>query len=359
MKSLKIFKLIILVFACLAITVSCVKEGPIGPAGADGADGADGNDGQNGVDGNITCLVCHSGNNMDEKEAQFSLSVHKSGENAVAYAGGRASCARCHSHEGFVQYAEFGKVLGDISAPSAWKCGTCHGLHKTFESTDYALRLADPVVSLFDPDVTMDLGGNSNLCANCHQSRKPGPVDEDQYSRKGTLVDAAGNGLYAITSVYYGPHHGPQANVVAGVGFVEIPGSVAYPEAGSSFHLNQASCTGCHMAEFSNGQGGHTWNPSLDACNTCHGIDEDNFNYGGMQTNINTRLEELRDKLVELGVVEWVEEEGEFKPVVGTYPILQVQAFFNWTGLEEDRSLGVHNPKYVNALLINTLEALQ
>jgi len=45
--------------------------------------------------------------------------------------------------------------------------------------------------------------------------------------------------------------------------------------------------------------------------------------------------------------------------VVGTYPMAHAQAFFNWIGLEEDRSLGVHNPQYVNALLTNSIEALK
>ncbi|NQU84489.1 MAG: hypothetical protein HQ541_01890 [Mariniphaga sp.] len=84
---------------------------------------------------------------------------------------------------------------------------------------------------------------------------------------------------------------------------------------------------------------------------------------------------ELRDKLIELGVVAEGHEEvyelnpetGEielvvnsdgYHPVVGTYPMAQAQAFFNWVGLEEDRSLGAHNPKYVKALLRNTIEAL-
>ncbi len=350
-------KLIALGFICTFLAASCVKEGPMGMAGLDGADGADGKDG---ADGNVTCMVCHSSDNIDFITGQFAMSVHKSGVNAVDYAGGRSYCAECHSHEGFVQYAEFGEVLGDISNPNAWRCGTCHGLHKTFESVDYALRLSDPVVAIFDSNVTMDLMGNSNLCANCHQSRRAGPEDVDQYSRSGALVDAANNGLYAITSTHYGPHHGAQANVVAGVGFVEIPGSVDYPQAGTAKHLSEdASCVGCHMYEYANRQGGHTWNPSLKSCNDCHGVESTNFDYGGVQSDIHDKLEELRDKLLALGVIEWVEEDQAYEPVVGTYPIIQAEAFFNWIGIEEDRSLGVHNPKYVRALLINTLEALE
>jgi hypothetical protein len=68
-------------------------------------------------------------------------------------------------------------------------------------------------------------------------------------------------------------------------------------------------------------------------------------------------LVELRDKLIELGIAEGNEEEG-YHPVVATHPTILARAYFNWIGLEEDRSLGVHNPKYVKALLRNTLDAV-
>lgn len=349
MKFNSLFKILLFGFVCAFIATSCVKEGPMGPAGADGADGVDGVDGQ---DGQVTCLVCHAGTNMDAKQAQFAMSVHRAGLVAVAYAGGRASCAQCHSHEGFVQYAVFGEVLGDITNPTAWKCNTCHGLHKTFESADYALRLSDPVHPIFDPESTMDLKGNSNLCANCHQSRRAEPL----------LDSDPGATEYRITSTHYGPHHGAQSNVVAGVGFAEIVGSVAYPAAGSNFHLEHNgeanSCTGCHMGTYDaeHTGGGHTWVPNLSACIECHGTDMEDYNYGGLQTEVEHLLEQLRDKLVEAGVVEYVEADDAYEPVVGTYPMDHARAFFNWVGLEEDRSLGAHNPKYIKALLINSIE---
>ncbi len=344
MKFKSFFKLLALGFSFVFILASCTKEGPMGPAGADGADGSDGTDG---VDGNVTCLVCHSGTNMEQKSAEFVMSEHSVGAIAVDYAGGRASCAMCHSHEGFVQYATLGSVAGDITNPSAWECSTCHGLHKTFESTDYALRLSDPINPIFDETVSMDLNGNSNLCANCHQSRRAEPaygLEEPTDSFK-------------ITSTHYGPHHGAQANVVYGAGFAEIEGSVSYPTAGGSIHLAQASCTGCHMADFTDGEGGHSYIPSVAACNDCHGADLDDYNYGGVQTEVEELLVELRDQLIGLGVVAGDETDG-YHPVVGTYPTVQVQAFFNWVGLEEDRSMGVHNPKYVKALLLNSIEAM-
>ncbi len=350
MKYKSLLELLTLGFSFVFILASCTKEGPIGPSGADGTNGSDGRDG---VDGNVTCLVCHSGTNMEQKQAQFSMSEHSVGAIAVDYAGGRASCAPCHSHELFVQTMTLGSVAGDVTNPSAWECSTCHGIHKTFEGQDYALRSSDPVKPLYNvvggaevvPGLTMDLHGNSNLCAVCHQSRVPEPN-----------VAIPGE-TFKITSTHYGPHHGAQANVVAGVGFAEIPGSVDYPEAGSARHLNQASCTGCHMAEFASKQGGHSFIPSLAACNECHDASNTDFNYGGVHTEVEDMLVELRDQLIVLGVVEGNDVDG-YHPHTGTFPMVQVQAFFNWIGLEEDRSKGVHNPQYVKALLLNSIEAM-
>ena len=336
--------IVLAVFFGFFIVISC--EGPEGPTGADGIDGTDG------VDGNVTCFDCHSDENLEMKRAEFAISQHSSGSIAVAYAGGRGYCSPCHSHEQFVAAAE-GLEAQNVANPSPWECSTCHGLHNTFEDVDYALRATS---AEWGADGTTFELGNSNLCAVCHQSRTAEPN-----------IDVPGD-TFEITSTHYGPHHGAQANVLAGFGFAEIPGPIAYPAAGSEMHL-AASCTGCHMHE-----GEHSFNPSLDACNACHSTAD--FNYGGVQTDTHDDLEELRDLLVAKGVLEQGHEEvyeidqetGEielvvtvegYHPVVGTYPMILAQAFFNWVGLEEDRSLGAHNPKYYNALIKNSIAALE
>ncbi len=139
----------------------------------------------------------------------------------------------------------------------------------------------------------MDLKGNSNLCANCHQSRRAEPLMDSNPGAK----------TYRITSAHYGPHHGAQSNVVAGLGFAEIEGPVAYPEPGTNFHLvhngENNSCVGCHMGEFSaeHTTGGHSWIPNLAECIACHGTEMEDYNYGGDQTEVEGLLEELRDKI--------------------------------------------------------------
>lgn len=347
MKLKNLIQLLLLATVIMFTAPSCVKEGPIGLSGADGTNGLNGADGK---DGSVTCLACHSGNNMAQKAAEFATSAHSSGAIAVDYAGGRAGCARCHSHEGFVQFVTLGINDLPVTNPSAWECSTCHGIHKTFEGKDYALRINAPVVPVVAVNGAMDLKGSSNLCGTCHQSRSAEP---------GTDKPGA---TYTMSVRTY-PHYSAQSNMLYGNGFAEIPGSVAYPAKGTADHLTKTggSCVGCHMGTFASKQGGHSYIPSLKACNDCHGkTPSTNYNYGGIQTDTQERLTQLRDKLLALGVITKTTVDGvdTYAPKAGSVPMVQAQAVFNYFGIKYDRSLGVHNPKYVKALLVNTLEAL-
>ena len=117
----------------------------------------------------------------------------------------------------------------------------------------------------------------------------------------------------------------------------------------------------------------HSFEPSLAACNVCHATND--FDYGGVQEEIEELLDELAVILEangviakghddvyainqETGLIQLVTTVGGYHPVVAIHSLLNSQAFFIWIGLEEDRSLGVHNPKYVIALLENIIEAL-
>jgi len=334
---------LLLCIAALAIMGCEGDTGPAGPAGPPGEDGADGADGANGTSVAV-CMDCHNDLYADYDFLniilQYSQSGHKAG-NYVGYAGGRASCGRCHSKQGFIEYAVTGDVAGDIPDPASIDCATCHIVHPFA----FGIRLTDPVALIIDDTYMLDFGDNSNLCANCHQARTAEPNT------------AAPADTFAITSTHYGPHHGPQAMVLEGVGFAEIPGSADYPN--GSLHLMQgATCVVCHMYDYAlnaddEGMGGHTWWPNLEACNGCHFTSDDDFNHGNVQAEVMEKLEVLRDRLVELGVMD-----ASYEVIPGTYPMIQAQAYYNWIGLEEDRSMGVHNPPYVNALLDNTIEAL-
>lgn len=336
--------ILMLFFSVTIIIFSCVKEGPAGISGTNGTNGADGADG---ADGNLTCVVCHSGDALLQKKIQFAYSTHKAGAN-VSYAGGRANCAECHSREGFVEFHDTGIVGADISKPSAINCKTCHLIHNEFTLIDYTLRVDGPVILKYNPNISLDLGDGSNICMNCHQTRTPEP---------GTSNPEAAT--FTITNTHYGPHHGPQANIFEGIGFAEIDGPIVYPLPASSKHRVNATCLTCHMGEYKNAQGGHTWIPSQDACNSCHTFSSENYNYFGRQDKIKAKLDKLRDLLVNKGLMHWVEEDQAYEPIPGTYNMEYVQAFFNWTGLMDDGSMGVHNYSYANALLTNSIAAME
>jgi hypothetical protein len=290
MKLRNAIQLLLLATVIMFTAPSCVKEGPMGAAGADGTDGING---ENGQDGSVTCLACHGADKLLEKQAQFVLSGHKIGVFTLGHEEWSSSCVRCHTPVGFQQFAELGAagITGAIANTETFDCSTCHGLHSTFTSTDYALRIVTPVEPVVATNGVMDLKGNSNICGACHQSRSAEP-------------NVAKPGETFALSVRTGPHHGPQGNIVYGNGLAEIAGLVAYPAKGSSAHLDQASCVGCHMADFTAKLGGHSFIPSIAACNACHeGADITDYNYGGIQSDTHAKLEELRDKLVELGAI--------------------------------------------------------
>ena len=336
---------------CIAIfAVSCEGPmGPAGPSGADGTNGTNGTDGTNGVDGNAVCLACHSLDTKAAITADYSISTHGTsglmynGQTTVEYAGGRVDCAKCHSHEGFVQTAHTGldTVAAIIPLPQNIQCETCHDFHATLDfegdGADYAIRTASAITLLMDDTKTIDFENNSNLCASCHQPRTPEPVDQ-------------GGGMYTVTSSHYGPHHGPQSTILEGIGGSEISGSVSYPTSQTS-HRTQSSCTSCHMHETATAdEGEHTWNVPLDACTTCHSSATD-FDWNGKQTEIEGLMATLESKLFTAGLVD-----AGGHPIPGTYPVNEVGALYNYETIVDDRSLGVHNYPYTQALLQNSIE---
>lgn len=344
MKHLRLTHVFAMFVIALAVAAGCTKEGPAGPAGADGTSGTDGKDG---VDGNATCIQCHTIDYMNNVKAQYAESGHSDG-NYVAYAGGRKDCAMCHSDEGFreTQHTGLDTTANNIPIPTHIQCSTCHSFHETLDfendGPDYAVRQNGPVDLMMyrtaNPPslVTLDFGNNSNLCINCHQPRTAPPT-------------ANGSGEFYIASTHYGPHHGPQGTFLQGIGGAEI--GTGYPEPGSSTHT-QAACTGCHMHEYTEGQGGHTWEVPVASCTPCH-TDASTLDINGKQTYITGLIEELKTGLITKGVLD-----AEGHPVVGTYPIAHAQAFYNYAGIVDDRSKGVHNYEYIKQLLVNSINAV-
>ena len=163
-------------------------------------------------------------------------------------------------------------------------------------------------------------------------------------SRVAASTDAV-DGMIEITSIHWGPHHGPQSAMLLGLaGAGDVTGSPA-----GHYTLVENTCVGCHMGEGAN----HTFEPDIASCTGCH-ADAENFDINGLQTEVQEMLDELEAGLVALG---WLDDEGH--PAVASVPEAQAAALWNWIYIaHEDKSLGVHNPAYTKALLEAGLAAL-
>ncbi|MAG14213.1 MAG: hypothetical protein CMN78_06425 [Spirochaetales bacterium] len=214
------------------------------------------------------CGACHGGDSeypVAGAQISYSHSGHylgwqKHGQNSW-YANGRG-CQQCHTNEGFIEYVNTGKVEGYVDYPSQPGCFSCHDSHNT---GDFSLRTTKPV-TLASGNV-YDIG-DGNLCASCHLSRRA----------VGASVKAGS------LSSHFGPHHGPQADIVMGANGYEYPGK-SYS---SSVHAAaiENSCVECHLAlpegrySLSPEVGGHSFylkgevhgseKLNLPSCSGCH-----------------------------------------------------------------------------------------
>jgi hypothetical protein len=351
----------------LFLFASCTKEGPQGPAGADGTngiDGVDGTDGTNGENGNGTCVDCHTGNeDMMLKSMQWENSGHAMGT-SWDYAGTRTGCAECHSSQAFQQWAK-GETPEGQTMPLPANCYTCHKIHETHTTADWTLRVTEGVDFIQGGGVYESANANANTCVQCHQSR-PGGDD----------IDVASTDDYLITNKRFGPHHGPQGNMLAGVG---KSGAI---ELGSTNYENSAhaslDCISCHMAEGDLHMGGHTNTLSMGeygvdkefntaGCATCHQGKIDSGFEAWMtekHTANSALLQQLHDALFALNHIDAsgyvLGDDGNSASDTNprTVSHKHAAAIYNYKFVKEDLSMMIHNPKYAKALINEALNAL-
>jgi hypothetical protein len=350
MKNFRLLSMLmsVAVVVSLIMVGACTKEGPQGPAGADGKDGEDGIDGK---DGNATCGVCHDNSELVEtKILQWGVSTHAVGGNFERNA---ADCGACHTSQGFKERIANGTMEadGDVMNPSNINCYTCHMIHDTYSVDDWALRSSDPVALWIDPSITLDYG-NANLCVQCHQPRVA------------TIPDVNNpDGDYEITSIRFGPHHGPQSTVLSGNAFYMVGSGYT-----NSMHADIADgCITCHMADpYGSQAGGHTFSMDYEyhgsaavwaaGCIECHGSEDDTHEaIEEWEAEFEVLAQELQTLLLAEGVLD---EDGY--AVEGTYSNKVAGALWNYrTIVLEDRSKGIHNPKFVEKILENSIASLQ
>jgi hypothetical protein len=278
----------------------------------------------------MTCTECHNDTTLIKaKQIEWDASVHATG---TAYLRSTsASCAGCHSSEGWVARIAAGisnpdEVADGVTNPTPPNCRTCHDIHDTYTKADFKLRTT-AAVTLYASGKTFDMGAG-NLCATCHQPRREMAVTD---------------GMVNVDSTHWGPHHGPQSAMLLGIGGADVTGSPS-----AHYMVVSDGCPQCHMVNAR-----HEMDPNVAACTACH-ADATNFDVGGVQTEVEELLTQLASALEAKGLLK------NDSPVVGEYPEAQAAALWNYIYVShEDKSLGVHNPGYTKAMLNAGIDALK
>ncbi len=321
MKKKKIILLgVILSLALILVTSVIACQGPAGPVGPVGPAGPT---------ATAECSDCHNDTTLVlAKTLQWEESLHSNYETA-SVDGARSSCSGCHSSEGYVKRIAANiapnKVTENQTNPTPVNCRTCHEIHNTYTSADFALRTVAPVTFYISGE-TFNFG-EGNLCATCHQPRTAPPT--------------VGIGSVNVTS-RFGPHHGPQSTMFLGTGGYGATGSPS-----PHYSTVKGGCPQCHMVNDR-----HEMEPNIAACTPCHsGLTT--FDNNKVQTNVKASLDELGKLLEAKGLLK------NGSPVAGTYPEAQAGALWNYVAINEDSSFGVHNPDYTKALLKSAIAALK
>jgi hypothetical protein len=245
---------------------------------------------------------------------------------------------------------------------TAINCQTCHDPHgrTSPDGTAHLVRNVSPV-TLANGTTVSDVGAGA-LCMNCHQSRR----------------DAVKYVATTAPSAHYGPHSGPQADMLEGTNAytygVDIP---------SSAHVDvvEDTCVTCHMQSITDPKdpaftnaGGHTFkmsytdakgvkHDSVGACQQCHGKKITSFDFARLDYDgdhkiegVQTEVQHLMDQLSAL-----LPPAGKAKTslnIDSTWTRAQLQAGYNWLFVQNDGSRGVHNMAYTVGLLQTTIEQL-
>jgi hypothetical protein len=295
------------------------------------------------------CAQCHDEPTGHIKVAEWNNSLHAITTRDPS-GPGREGCVGCHTAYGFI-----GRIEGATTTNTTYmaiNCQTCHEPHgQTLPDTNapnpYIIRTLAAVTLMNGTVVTN--GGEGLLCMQCHHARQ----------------NAA---TYASTtkgSAYFGPHEGPQADMLEGANGFTYGQSIP-----SSAHANAVSntCVTCHMQTVASTDpeflhaGGHTFNVSANgedlvaACQQCHGpaiTDFDfplqDYNGDGVIQGVQTEVQSLLNKLST-----YLPPDNTVKSsltITSSWTQPQLEAAYNWLFVEKDGSKGIHNTAYAVGLL--------
>ena len=210
------------------------------------------------------CGTCHGEPARHGRYQQWQLSSHANYELA-GEEGTDATCSKCHSGNGFLAWSAAG--YSDAALKVTWTkdevhpitCAICHDPHDVgttsgSAATNANVRIAGKTPMLMAGFVATNVGRGA-ICMTCHNGRR------------GLRDDAHFNAADATRA----PHAGPQADMLMGQ-------NMYFTTVGKrSYHaMIEDSCVTCHMestaapSQLSMNGSNHTFFASKGICAKCH-----------------------------------------------------------------------------------------
>jgi hypothetical protein len=306
------------------------------------------------------CGVCHNGVHHPTYD-EWAASGHAQASGLTSPANNR-SCVKCHNGTYSAAYLDNPPGFSNPASVTSVEditCATCHDPHGNSNLAD--LRNAAITDVVLPDGSVIPQAGAGRLCMACHNGRRT-PTNINDQINNGTQ--------------YFGPHHSCQGDMLAGTGAYEgVNPSFAW---GSSTHLTiQDGCVNCHTHghETPEAYTGHTFEPTIEACQPCHGgVTEfsevaafgdwdDDGTVEGVQHEIEGLLEILHEAILDASSSPENRAllEANFEANIGLATVTTVdqrKAGYNYFFVEFDGSTGVHNARYAVQLLQQSINFL-
>ncbi len=330
------------------------------------------------------CAYCHDSGSHHIFPEQWDASKH-SGATSYPTGPGREACVKCHTGAGFAQFTK-GIPSTDPYYDVSYSPITCSGCHDPHGATN-AKQLRRTEADLLIPGaktrkITYNEAGTGAVCLNCHQSRAE-----------------ANAALSATISSRFGPHYAPQADIFFANNMLELGGQKLYSTNHKGY--TKDACVSCHMIGSANSVdaqgnvikvGGHSFSvktpdgkDNMTVCTQCHGGTFQSFadaklflnGYGdwdndgvveGLQVEVWGMIRKIMDELGKIPGSTFSAEYGQYDangkflpfPVPkSTWTKDQLSAYWNAITAHNDKSGGIHNPKYVVTGLVGAMKLLK
>jgi hypothetical protein len=306
------------------------------------------------------CATCHDDDHYHVYPTQWKVSNHADLSSPRASTRRRDDCGVCHNGKGFITWVDAGKpeeLAEPVDANYDITCAVCHDPHDA--TNVHQIRTLE--ATLPSGDVITE-GGKGKLCMNCHNSRRILPDRIIERNEPGRAPE---------------PHHGPQAEMLTTLNtwtWDEVlptsPHLIAAPAGGEA-----DACVNCHMYEPPPPIEGHEvtagmhsfsmvsqeGEDNVGACEDCHGNVGETFaekkyymngnadhDGDGVEEGLQHEVEGLLDTLYSILPQN---EDGEPEIQDSTTSFDVAAAMYNWYFVEEDGSMGIHNPAFTVSIL--------